>query len=140
MIKSIFFISIFLFFGGCEQKHFSRVFDKKSIGSKISSLNLIHENDKIKSLSVKVLKNYGFKIDSNSSYTLKTDYSIYPKTCNNPLATAEQKSYIGFVKFTLFKGKNRLYLCQSDFRKTSQIQEKLEGLVKIMVDEMNLDI
>ena len=137
MLKILFLILVLLF-TGCEQKHFSHVYDKTEIGAKISSISLKYEEDKNKNLYKTKLKEHGFKLTTNSPYTIKIESRLYPKKCNNPLATSEQKSYIGFVKLTLFKAQKRIYLCQSDFREKDEIQETFEDLIDIMIDEMKL--
>jgi len=139
MLKNL-FLSLFIayIFTGCEQKHFSHVYDKKEIGKHINSLSLTSKDINNSNFYKTKLQQNGFKLTSKSSYKLQTDSQLYPKKCNNPLATAEQKSYIGFVQLTLFKDNKKIYMCQSDFRKTDEIEDKIEGLIQIMTKEMNI--
>jgi len=137
-ILSILFATLLL--TGCKQKTFSKIYNHEAIGSKISTVILIHKNREIKKLSEFILKNHNFSLKEKSRYTLQTNFSLYPKKCNNPLATDEQKNYIGFVQLTLFKDQKRIYLCQSDFREKSEISDTFENLIETMVDEMELTV
>ena len=123
---------------GCEQKHFSHVYDKQEIGSNIKTISIISQDTNNSTLYKTALEEKGFHLKKHSDYQLKTDSKHYPKKCNNPLATAEQKSYIGFVQLTLYKENKKIYMCQSDFRKTREIEDIIKGLVQIMIKEMDI--
>jgi hypothetical protein len=132
------FLFLMLFMLGCEQKHFSHVYDKKEIGANIHLISITSLDTNNSKIYITKLKDEGFKLDEKSHYKLQTDSKLYPKRCNNPLATAEQKSYIGFVQLTLFKDGKKIYMCQSDFRKIQEIENIIEGLIKIMKKEMKI--
>ncbi len=138
MLKTLFVLFTLLFFTGCEQKHFSHVYDKNEIGSTIESISIINQDINNSKFYKTALQDEGFKLKEKSPYKLQTQSRLYHKRCNNPLATTEQKSYIGFVQLTLFKGDKRIYMCQSDFREVSEIKSIIEGLVKIMKKEMDI--
>ena len=123
---------------GCEQKHFSHVYDKKELGIELQTISLINQDTNNSKLYKTILENQGFKLNKEAPYKLQTQSKRYPKKCNNPLATAEQKSYIGFVQLTLFKDNKKIYMCQSDFRKTTEIENLIKGLVQIMIKELDI--
>jgi hypothetical protein len=118
-------ICLLLFFQGCETKKkiFSHTYQK--LDTKISTINLINDNPIIQ----KAFQNSDFKLDKNANFTIKADYSLYPKQCNNPLATAEDKSYIGFMRFTLSQYDKKVYMCQIDFKSEPDV-----GLVKYLIN------
>ena len=139
MLKNL-FLSLFIayIFTGCEQKHFSHVYDKKEIGATIKTISLTTQDINNSKLYKIGLEKDGFQLQKNTPYKLQTQSRLYPKRCNNPLATAEQKNYIGFVQLTLLKKQKRIYMCQSDFREKKEIDGIAIGLIDIMIKEMKI--
>jgi hypothetical protein len=139
MLKNVLtFLFVTLLLTGCEQKHFSHVYDKKEIGATIHAISITNQDTNNSKLYQTTLKKQGFKLKNKSHYSLQTQSRLYPKKCNNPLATAEQKNYIGFVQLTLLKDDKKLYMCQSDFKKVTDIEDIIKGLVQIMIKEMKI--
>ena len=129
------FLSIVLL-TGCEQKHFSHIYENSLQGSKLRDLRVEFKDKEISKFLKKSLKDHNIKIDPKSHYKLISEYRLYGHRCNNPLATQEQKSYIGFVQIILYKDKKEIYMCESDFRDKDEIEDIVDGLIDIMIDEM----
>ncbi|MCH9813720.1 MAG: hypothetical protein K0U47_07225 [Epsilonproteobacteria bacterium] len=137
-LKLISLLIISLFITGCEQYNtFSHVYQKKLLGTKISQIQLKAFDPKIDNFCKIALAKAQFKITTTSDYILIPQYANYPKKCNNPLATANQKSYRGFVKLTLEKEGKKIYTCQLDFKQELS-QKHLNYLLELLIDEMQL--
>jgi hypothetical protein len=118
---------------GCQQKQkiFSHTYQKGISYDDILSIKLINSNQIIQ----QAFENSNFKLSDKSKFTIKVQYSKYQKICNNPLATAEDKSYIGFIKFTLLKNSKKVYMCQIDFKKDIDIN-MVNRFIDFMISEL----
>ncbi len=105
---------VLLFFIGCEDKTFTRIYQKEQVGKAIPALSISENNQTIKTMAEKVIQQY-FILQVGAAYVLEIESSSYPKKCNNPNATAYDATYDGFVKLTLLKNMKRLYMCQKDY-------------------------
>ena len=138
-MKKIVIISILLIlsFVGCEERPYTKIYNKDEIGKSLKVVSLTSKNKNFTILIENELKNYDISIDNKSPFNIEFIYAYYKKRCNNPLASSRAKSYNGFVRFSLFKDKKRVYICQKDFN--GEIDKDLiEELLEVMMDDMNL--
>ena len=104
-----------LIFAGCEDKSYTKIYKRDMIGVTTPTLSLNETNQSIKSLLTNVLEKEGFHVESGSLYTIEVDADSYHHKCNNPNTSTYDATYDGFVKLTLLKGMQRLYMCQKDY-------------------------
>jgi hypothetical protein len=109
------FLLIPLLFLACEDKTFTRIYQKEQIGKTIPSISISENNQTIKTMAEKILKNEHFTLQAGAAYVLELEGSTYPKKCNNPNATTYDATYDGYIKLTLLKNMKRLYMCQKDY-------------------------
>jgi len=99
---------------GCEDKTFTRIYQKEQVGKAIPALSVSENNQTIKTMAEKVIQEY-FTLQVGAAYVLEIEGSSYPKKCNNPNATAYDATYDGYMRLTLLKNMKRLYMCQKDY-------------------------
>ena len=73
--------------------------------------------------------------DRDIAYSIKVDYMEYKKACNNPMTSAYDASYDGFIRLTLLKETSRVYMCQKDFRGVLSVSI-LEDMLTLMRDDL----
>jgi hypothetical protein len=108
------FLLITLLLLGCEDKTFTRIYQKEQVGKTIPAISISENNQTLKSMAEKVIKEY-FTLQVGAPYVLEIEGSSYPKKCNNPNTTAYDATYDGFIKLILLKNMKRLYMCQKDY-------------------------
>lgn len=133
MKKLILIIFLTMFFlNGCQEKKdiFSQTLTEIKYKD-IKSIKLINTNKIIQ----KAFEKSSFKLNNKSKFTIEVQYLKFAKACNNPNATAEQKSYIGYMRFTLFEDEKKAYMCQVDFKKDIDVVFVKE-IIEFMIDEI----
>jgi hypothetical protein len=126
-----------ILFFGCEDKTFSRIYDKKAIGEKITYIAVSESNLTIKNMAIEALLNEGFSVKVGSAYVLEVEGSHYPKKCNNPNTSTYDATYDGYIKLTLLKNMKPLYMCQQDYHGVVNTNI-IEHLIKKMQEELKL--
>jgi len=126
-----------LFFTACQDKTYSRIYKSEEVGANIPALSISETNQTIKSIAVSALKNSGFKVVTGSPYALEIDGATYPHKCNNPNTSTYDATYNGYIKITLLKNMQRIYMCQKDYHGTFN-EEVIETLVEKMKDDLKL--
>ena len=135
MIKILLIIA--LFFIGCEDKTYTRIFQKNEIGSHISSLSIATTEKEIRTPTIKAIKESGFKLKSSSPYSIDIEYRKYSHHCNNPQTAAYDATYDGFVKLHLYHGLKEVYSVQKDFHGEFD-EDVISSLLEKMRDDLRL--
>jgi hypothetical protein len=133
MIKILLVLT--LFFIGCEDKTYTKIYQKSLVGSHIKDISIASSDKDIRNLSKKALKESGFNLKSSSPYSIDIEYRKYSHHCNNPQTAAYDATYDGFVKLHLFKGLKEVYSVQKDFH-----GEFDEGVIANLLDKMREDL
>ncbi len=133
MIKFLFLMVIF--FSGCEDKTYTKIYQKSEVGAKIDTLSIASSDKELRSIIKKALKESNFKLSTNSPYSIDLEYRKYSHHCNNPQTAAYDATYDGFVKLYLYKGLKEIYSVQKDFH-----GEFDEDVVESLLDKMREDL
>ncbi len=126
-----------LLFIACEDKTYTKIYQKDIIGSHISSLLVINTQKEIRTPAIKAIKDSGFELKENSPYSIDIEYRKYSHHCNNPLTPSYDATYDGFVKLHLYHGLKELYSVQKDFHGEFD-EEKLKQLIEKMKEDLKL--
>jgi len=129
------FLTILLF-SGCDDKVVTQFYIKQDKGIELKTINLISRYPDIKNQIVTALKDENIKIESNSSYSIKVDYTDYKKVCNNPMTSAYDRTFSGFIRLTLLKNGDRIYMCQKEFRGELSADD-FKRLFSLMKDDID---
>lgn len=138
-MRGWFILSLILLFTGCEEKHFSRIYDRSIQGKHIEALRLSAADPALRSMAQKLLKHEHIMLRDDAPYTLQIDASRYAHHCNNPQTCAYDATYDGFAKLTLMHNMQPIYMIQRDYHGTLRF-EILEDLFDQMADEMELKL
>lgn len=131
---SILFL-IIIFFNACDDKVVTKSYIKDEINLNIESIELFCVYPNIKDKVILAIKNSDIKIKKDSNYTIKVDYTDYKKACNNPMTSAYDRTFDGFIRLTLLKNNTRIYMCQKEFRGELSVSD-FEKLLTLMRDEL----
>lgn len=136
-MKSALFISLILFFLGCDGKINKNIYDKSKIGATISSVEIIANDKESLSFSKKIMQGRGFVV-GKSDYSLRVEHRDYAKACTNPLSkTSSDYSYDGLVVVELFYKDGKIYSIYRDFK--GKVSEKhFATLIDIMIDDLKI--
>jgi len=134
LICNLFLISIV--FTACDDKMVTKEYIKNLKHLKIDSISLESPYKNIQKKIILALKNENLKINENSIYIIKVDYTDYKKICNNPMTSAYDATFDGFIRLTLFKKGTRIYMCQKEFRGKLDVDD-FEKLLSQMKNELN---
>ncbi len=130
------FIPLFVFFfSGCEDKTFTKIYQKSAIGMQIDSFSISSTDPKFKTLIIAVMNKKGIIFKDGAGYVIKIDSRQYEKHCNNPHASSYESTYDGFVSLQLLKNMKVLYLCQKDYHGILD-----EGIVSSLIERMQDDM
>lgn len=131
LILGLFLALIFL---GCENKIYTKIYDKKLAKEKIECLKLTSDNLIIED----VVKNHPFikKLLKNSCpYSLKIT-SNYITSCSSAKAKALGSDFDGFVRFDIYKDGIHIYRNQRDFK--GKFTNKIaDSLINKMREDLN---
>ncbi len=128
-------LTILLFLTSCEDKTFTRVYGVVETPLVINSVNLSSIYPDVKSMVEISLKREDLPIKKDASYTIKVDFMNYKKACNNPMTSAYDATYSGFIRLTLLKDSKRIYMCQKEFRGELSIGV-IDDLLALMRDDL----
>ena len=136
-MRNIFFLSLLLFFLGCDGEVFKKIEDKSKIGAKIDTIEIAASDSFSYKASESFLKEQGFLVDK-SDYKLRVEHRDYAKTCNNPLSkTSSDYNYDGLVAITLFYKNEKVYTSFRDFRGDVN-KELFIDLIDVMVEDLKI--
>ncbi|RUM63040.1 MAG: hypothetical protein DSZ05_09240 [Sulfurospirillum sp.] len=134
-LSFVLLLMILLF--GCEEKHFTRVFDTSVRGAEIKSVRLSVTDPKLRRSLTKLLYQEGIGVTDRALYTLEAEAAKYPKHCNNPLTCTYDATYDGFMKIRLLRQMHPLYMTQQEYHGVFH-PEDMMVLVERMYDDLNL--
>jgi len=131
------FLFIILLMFGCEEKHFTQIYDGSVKGSVIKEVRLSVTDIKLRKDLAKLLHEEGLSVTDSALYTLEVEAGKYPKHCNNPLTCSYDATYDGFMKIRLLRGMHPLYMTQQDYHGVFHEEDVLK-LVNRMYDDLDL--
>ncbi len=136
MKNAILVLLLFLFLG-CDGKIYKNIHDKNKIGTGISSIEVVANDERSLLLSKKVMEKKGFLV-GKSDYRLRVEYRDYKKACTNPLSkTSSDYNYEGLLVLELFYKGDKVYSIYRDIKK--DIGEKhYATLIEIMLDDLEI--
>ena len=137
MLKISPFLFIILFLFGCEEKHFTRVYDSSVKGNIVKEVRLSATDLKLRNDLVQLLRTEGIHVTDEAPYTLEVEAEKYPRHCNNPLTCSYDATYDGFIKIRLLRAMHPLYMTQQDYHGLFQEEDVLK-LVDRMYDDLDL--
>jgi hypothetical protein len=135
MMKTILIIA--LFFIGCEDKTYTKIYQKSLVGSHIKEISLASSDKEIRTPAIEAIKESGFKLKSSAPYSIDIEYRKYSHKCNNPQTAAYDATYDGFVKLHLYKGLKEVYSVQKDFHGEFDA-DVIESLLDKMREDLDL--
>jgi len=126
---------VLLLFTACNNdKTVTQTYQKIEI-PKIESIQLLSTYPEIREKVNTALKRENLKINKDSIYSIKVDYMDYKKICNNPMTSAYDATFDGFIRLTFKKDSKRIYMCQKEFRGELSVSG-LEKLLTLMRDDL----
>ncbi len=131
-------VSLSLFYG-CEEKHFSKCYDTSIKGKTLTQLRISAHDPTLRRMVKELLRQDGIVINDRADLTLEVEVTKYARHCNNPLTCSYDASYDGYVKITLLRRMQPLYMTQQDYHGDFE-SAKLARLIERMYDELDLKI
>jgi len=128
------FIVLMIFTACNNDKTVTKFYQKIEI-KKIDSIDLISIYPDIKDKILQALENKNLKLKADSIYSIKVDYLNYEKVCNNPMTSAYDATFDGFIRLTLLKNDKRIYMCQKEFR-GELVASDVEKLLSLMRSDL----
>lgn len=123
-----------LIFTACQDRTYTRIYQKDAVDMNISTMSLSESNQTIKTNVTLALEKSGFKVISGSPYALEIEGTRYSHKCNNPNTSTYDATYDGFIKLTLLKNMKRIYMCQKDYHGKLDEHIMIELLTKMKQD------
>jgi hypothetical protein len=136
--KIVSFLLLLFFFLGCEDKHFSKIYDTSIEGKRVDKLRISTADPELYKIVAKALKEQEIKIDNNAALTLEAESQKYAKHCNNPLTCSYDATYDGYMKIRLMRQMHPLYMIQQDYHGELN-PEILASLIARMYDDLDLE-
>jgi len=135
-IKLFFSLFAILFFlSACgDDKTVTQTYKKVDI-AKVDSIKLLSIYPDIQEKIEQAIANENLTIKQDSPYAIKLDYMNYKKICNNPMTSAYDATFDGFIRLTFLKDDKRIYMCQKEFRGELSVSG-LEKLLTLMRDDL----
>ena len=127
-------VAVFIFTACSDDKTVTQIYQKVEI-PKIESVKLLSIYPSVQEKLQQVLKSENLKLNSDSIYAIKVDYMDYEKVCNNPMTSAYDATFDGFIRLTFLKNDKRIYMCQKEFRGKLGVSD-LEKLLTLMRDDL----
>ena len=121
----LFWLSMLLVMGGCEQRYTSHLYDASVKGSRVAAVRLSSADANLSRLAESMLQRKGIRVSDAAPLTLEVEGTTYTHHCNNPLTCTYDATYDGFAKLTLMRQMHPLYMVQSDYH--GRLTPKLLG-------------
>ncbi len=131
------FLFIILLMFGCEEKHFTQVYDNSVKGNIVKEVRLSVTDLKLRKDLMQLFRTEGIRVTDEAPYTLEVEAEKYPRHCNNPLTCSYDATYDGFMKIRLLRGMHALYMTQQDYHGVFHEEDVLK-LVNRMYDDLDL--
>ena len=137
MAKFFLFLCILWLISGCEEKHFTHIYDESVRGSIVKEVRLSVTDLRLRNGLVQLLRIHGVEVTDKASYTLEVEAAKYPHHCNNPLTSSFDATYDGFIKIRLLRGMYPFYITQQDYHGDLH-KDYVMKLVDRMYDDLDL--
>ena len=134
-IFSLFFLIFVL--SGCEEKHFTHIYDNSVRGTIVKEIRLSVADLKFHKDLIKLLYREGIHVTDEAQYTLEVEVKKYPQHCNNPLTCSYDATYDGFMKIRLLRRMHPIYMIQRDYHGVLHEEDVLK-LIDRMYDDLDL--
>lgn len=139
MYKALYGLVLALFLGACEDKSYSKIYTPSAKGLKISALRISVNDPGFYKFVTSTLLQKEISVTRNAYYTLEVESKAYAKHCNNPMTSAYDATYDGYVRLRFLENMKLLYMCQKDYH-DDLTPEILESLIDKMVDDLDIEI
>ena len=126
---------LLLFLTACDDKIVSKYYLKIQSHLSIDSIQLESIYPEIQNKLNQAIKNEKLTINESAKYSIKVDYLNYKKACNNPMTSAYDATFSGFIRLTLLEDSKRIYMCQKEFRGELNVSD-FEKLLILMRDDL----
>lgn len=127
-------VLVFFFTACSNDKIVTQMYKEIKIGQ-VDSIKLLSSYPDIQERVEDALRAKNLKLNNDSHYAIKVDYMNYEKICNNPMTSAYDATYTGFIRLTFLKNNQRIYMCQKEFRGELSVGG-LEKLLTLMRDDL----
>ncbi len=133
--KFILSLALILLLSACDDKTFSKIYPNTPESVDVKTVTLLCIYPDVSKIVQEALKESNFNLQTTSEYSIKVDYMNYKKACNNPMTSAYDATYDGFIRLTLLKENRRIYYCQKDYRGELSVST-IENLLTLMRDDL----